>query len=268
MRQRARLDLLEGATLTGISGFQSPASLDLRFHDFIKDIDLVGKRVLDIGCGTAIYCVAAEAHGAAEVIGLEPAGDGSQTDVLADIDRCLSSSKAESVRIEQKRFQDFNDAKGFDLILSLSSINHLDEKACKDLQTSPVARSKYEELFNKVYGMLNPGGTFVISDAGRRNLFAPFARRGWIRNPFVPMINWSIHQEPRFWCRMLIDGGFFRCNWSPAPIRPLRSLPRLARSRLLSLATNSKFVLHAYKDREAAGNVKWTSAPLSCLIDK
>jgi SAM-dependent methyltransferase len=268
MRQRVRLDILEGLAASGISGFHSPASFDLRFHDFVKNIDLAGKRVLDIGCGAAVYCVVAEAHGAAEVIGLEPAVEGSRPGVLFDIDRVLSSSKAKSVTVLQKRFQDFSDAEGFDLILSLSSINHLDERSCKDLQVSETARAEYRQLFYKVYEMLNPGGTFVISDAGRRNLFAPFARRGWFRNPFVPMINWTIHQEPEFWCGMLLDEGFVDCKWSSAPIRPLKALPRLARSRLLSLATNSKFVLHAYKDRDAAVNAKWTSAPISCVADR
>jgi SAM-dependent methyltransferase len=92
----------------------------------------------------------------------------------------------------------------FDVVLSVASINHLDEKSCIALRESPVAARSYQEIFRRIAKMIKPGGKLIIMDAARRNLYGDFG----MRNPMSPNIEWFKHQQPEDWARLLRHCGF------------------------------------------------------------
>ena len=92
----------------------------------------------------------------------------------------------------------------FDVVLSVASINHLDEANCVKLNESSAAVDEYRSVFRKIASMMSPGGRLIIMDAGRRNLFADLG----VRNPMEPSIQWFKHQQPEFWASLLGECGF------------------------------------------------------------
>ena len=92
----------------------------------------------------------------------------------------------------------------FDIVLSVASINHLDEKACVKLQDSPDAVRTYENIFRGIARMMKLGGKLIITDAARHNVFGDLG----IRNPLTPNIEWFKHQQPQYWVELLKQSGF------------------------------------------------------------
>ena len=135
-----RLELLWG------EGFLSPGGPE-EVREILKSIDLKGKSVLDIGCGTGgVEVVLVEELGAASVMGI-------------DVEPQLIQRSQQ--RIEQHGLQhqvnlklvspgpfDFPD-NHFDVVFSKDSMVHIADK---------------NALFNEVLRVLKPGGQFAASD--------------------------------------------------------------------------------------------------------
>lgn len=137
------IDFLED--LWGV-GFLSPGGPD-EVARVLEGVDLAGKRVLDIGCGSgAIAILLARDHGAAQVVGIDV-----ETPVCA----------AARARVEEAGLSDritiekvapgplpFDDA-SFDVVFSKDSILHIPDKFA---------------LAADVFRILKPGGRFAASD--------------------------------------------------------------------------------------------------------
>jgi hypothetical protein len=126
---------------------------------------------------------------------LEPEMDGSRPGVgkrLVEWARLLNipQSILEFLPVTFQAYQ--AGEKRFDIILSYSSLNHLDERACCKLRTSTLAREAYQWIFQKVRSLIKGKGYFIISDSARLNLWNLFG----LRSPFAPSIEWHKHQEP------------------------------------------------------------------------
>ena len=65
----------------------------------------------------------------------------------------------------------------FDVVLSVASINHLDEKSCIALLDSPDAVREYQNIFRNIAAMMRPGGKLIIMDAARHNVFGDLGMR-------------------------------------------------------------------------------------------
>ncbi len=170
-------------------------------------IDFRGKAMMEIGCGKGILCLWAALQGAREVVGLEPMAEG-----CYDSSECFQAfrSMARELNLPQAKIlpvtvQSFDNGKDhFDVVLSVASINHLDEKSCVALGDSPEAVRKYKEIFRNIAAMMKPGGRLIIVDAARRNVFGDLG----MRNPMSPNIEWFKHQQPEYWADLLSDCGF------------------------------------------------------------
>jgi len=74
-----------------------------------------------------------------------------------------------------------------------SSINHLDELACKDLHRNNKSRVNYMNLVRKLYDITNNNGIVLISDCTRYTIWSLLG----LKNPLSPSINYEIHQSPK-----------------------------------------------------------------------
>jgi cyclopropane fatty-acyl-phospholipid synthase-like methyltransferase len=176
-------------------------------RQLFRNIDLRGKSVLEIGCGKGLFVIWAALHGAREAIGLEPFAEGA-----FDASTCYSDFRSMAHQLGVTRaqilpatVQEFDTpGDSFDLVLSVASINHLDEKSCVKLHESPLAVQAYEKIFRRIARMMKRGGTLIVMDAGRRNFFADLG----LTNPMSPNIEWFKHRQPRYWSQLLENCGF------------------------------------------------------------
>lgn len=170
-----------------------------------KDVDFVGKSVVDIGGGTGLHSFYAVGHGASRAVVLEPEASGGHNEMIATFLSWKQALGASNVELIQQRVQDFDaDGGAFDICLIQDAINHFDEPACVNLGKSPESRQAYERIFAKVASLVKPGGTLVVSECSSRNVFPLFG----LRNPIDPMIEWEKHQPPAVWAAIAESVGF------------------------------------------------------------
>src|SRR5262249_2117987 len=120
-------------------------------------------------------------------------------------------------RILPQTVQEFDcPANYFDVVLSVASINHLDEKNCVALGQSLDAEKEYQNIFRNIARMMKPGGKLIVIDAARRNFFADLG----MRNPMSPNIEWFKHQQPAYWSNLLSSCGLGepKIRWIPGRV--------------------------------------------------
>jgi SAM-dependent methyltransferase len=195
-----------------------------------RDIDFRDKTMMEIGCGKGMLCLWAAMHGARHVAGLEPLAEGAY-----DSSECHQAfrSMADQLELPQARIlpntvQDFEcPANYFDVVLSVASINHLDEKSCVALGKSEAAKKEYQAIFRNIARMMKPAGRLIIIDAARHNFFGDLG----LRNPMSPNIEWFKHRQPAYWAELLGECGFGKADirWSSGKLlryAGVRALPR------------------------------------------
>lgn len=205
-----------------LHGARSAANLDWALrHKLFAGVDLEGKTMLDVGCGTGQMGLWAAAHGARRVVGLEPEMEGSSAGMQEAFRRTAGQLGLEDrVELVTARLQDYDPGQErFDVVLLAASINHLDEDACVRLHIDEQAREAYREHFRRLAGLAAAGAILVVTDADRRNLFA----RLHLRNPLAPTIEWEKHQSPKLWARLLADVGFEAPNVRWTTLNTLRA---------------------------------------------
>ena len=176
-----------------------------------QNIGFKDKTMLEIGCGKGMLCLWGALHGTRDTVGLEPMAEG-----CYDSSECHQAfrSMARHLNLPQARIlpvtvQGYDGPKNyFDVVLSVASINHLDEKSCVALNESTAALQEYQNIFRNISAMVKPGGKLIIIDAARRNFFGDLG----MRNPITPNIEWFKHQQPEFWSRLIGECGFGKAD--------------------------------------------------------
>jgi SAM-dependent methyltransferase len=183
-------------------------------NEFLFDgVDFQGADVLDIGAGDGASSFYAACAGARSVVSLEPEIAGSSSGMTNSFKGARDRIDADNVELLPETLQGFDPAgRSFDVLLSIASINHLDEEACIRLQEDESARRTYLATFSKLAEIARPGSSLVVADCARRNAFGDLG----IKNPIVPTIEWQKHQQPAFWAGLLEQVGFAnpRIRWS------------------------------------------------------
>ena len=157
----------------------------------------------------------------------------------AQFDRLRAMFDAPNLRCLPVLFQDYADNReGFDTILLLSSINHLDEEACVRLHGDPAARDVYRGLLTRLFDVANDGAVMIVTDATNTDLYHALGRR----NPFFPQVERHKHQPPSVWVNLLTEVGFHSPTVSWNPVKRLGVVGRaLTSNRLAALVTLGQF---------------------------
>jgi SAM-dependent methyltransferase len=229
--------------LGGSTGLRWDDRADFWIQQSLRQIPLNGKTVLDVGAGTGSFTCYMAKHGAKQVVALEPDLDGSGDGKgLAALARRVEGLGLTNVTWQGDTFQSYEAGNSrFDIVLLHAVINHLDEAAVAVAHEAEWARDRYRELLKKAYRMLAPGGTLIIADAARDNLFPKLG----LRNPFAPTIEWTKHQNPELWTVLLQQAGFEKIRLSWATPKRLRSIGAFLNNRGAAFMLHSHFVLHA-----------------------
>lgn len=238
MEQEERLRRFHRAALRE---HPSPERLATYLTRLFHDVPLAGRRVLDVGGGSGTMSFYAAALGASAVC-LEPAAAGSNPRMDAVFEGFRDALGTEvDVTLDRRTFQEYEPDRPFDVVLLHNSINHLDESACERLHDDPAARERFRVQFRRLASMVVPGGDLLAADCSKLNLFGLLR----VRNPFVPDIEWHIHQQPRLWATLLAESGFEEADirWNPMT-RAGRVGEVLLSNWVGAFATTSHFTIH------------------------
>jgi 16S rRNA G966 N2-methylase RsmD len=181
----------------------------LKFYlekQLFKNIDFKDKSLIDIGGGNGLFGFYAAINGASKVVVMEPEFDGSSQGMIQGFKKISDLLQNPSnISHTTKVLEDYNRVNNkFDIILMHNSINHIDEEACIKLKEDKEAQEKYLQFISMLQELSNPNSTLIICDCARNNFFADFK----LKNPFASSIEWEKHQNPSFWTKLLLMGGY------------------------------------------------------------
>jgi len=211
-------------------------------------IDLAGRRVLEIGCGSGVYILLAALGGAAEAVGLEPEAAGSGSGVFQEAESRAKALELSNIRLLPLRMDEYlSGSPGkFDIVLAHNVVNHIDEEAVQVLHKDPQARKRYCGVFENIWENLAAGGCLIIADCGRHNLFSGTSRLGVFRGVFNRSIEWNKHQGPRLWAKLLRSAGFSRTEKDYFVPWSMRKVSMLANNPLFAYLTLSHFTIRVF----------------------
>lgn len=129
--------------------------------------DLIGKSVLDLGCGYGENCAAFQALGASKVLGVDIS------------EKMLAVAAMEHPEIEFIR-GDMNDLSflgdRFDVVFSSLAVHYIED---------------FSAFVKNVYDLLNPGGYFVFSQEHPLTT-APISGAGWSRDEAGNVVHYNL----------------------------------------------------------------------------
>jgi SAM-dependent methyltransferase len=245
--------LIESARSVGL--LQGGREYTHRCHTLFDSVDFRGKNVLEIGCGKGLMSLWAKIQGASHVIGLEPMADGcyDSPQCFKDFAKMANDLALENTEMLPLKLEDYRPQMKFDIVLSLASINHLDEHSCIELKNSKEAYNRYVQTFQHVRDLMANDGTLFIADATNRSFFSDLH----LRNPFNPDIEWFKHQTPQVWAQLLSECGFGypRISWLSQPLLTFLGIGTVPRA--VSYFSSSAFRLQMQcvsRPRQDAGS--------------
>ena len=211
------------------------------FKNYIfKDVDLNNKKIIDIGGGNGIasfYAINSSPTCSAWVV--DPIAEGSNNSMLNQYENLKKLFNSNRIVFHRDFLETLEQPKMFDIIIMHNSINHVGESLIKDVLEKKEVYDEFKNIIKNITTRLCPNGILIISDCGKFNFLGNLG----LINPIAPTIDWSIHLEPEFWQKMIMENDFslIKTEWTAR--RELGSLgKKFLANRLCSYFLNSHFV--------------------------
>ena len=242
--QRARF-----AEMLREDGHDHPDRYVLAQRRFFADVEVRGRRVLEVGSGKGLTSFFIALNGAQHVVSMEPGLAGAASAVCRTLESRIAALGLEGVELLGEDFNTWDPGgRRFDVLVSQSSINHLQESPHHAGRHVPT-RQGYLAAVRKMHDLLEPGGVACVSDACRYGL--PYAMAIWGTKPpwaaRMSTVNWRIHQNPGTWRGIFREAGFARVEVAyPLPYR-LRGFGPLAANPVANFFLDASFILRAWR---------------------
>lgn len=205
-------------------GFRSPERCQRYFQRILGDVRLYDRDVLEITAGPGWVSLFAASQGANLVFTVAATErDQVRLGSLAAEAELLGLDQVE-VATRPFSTQDIGTL-AFDVVVLRASVTWLDPESSWTLENDSSSRTRYEEIWQRIWEATRPGAQVVIFDVSRRNLWPSLG----LRNPFARDTDWERHPPPSVWTELLQDTGFEQpeVEWMvPAPLETMsRALP-------------------------------------------
>ena len=223
------------------AGISRPAGYDFYFSNYIyDDIDLDGKKILDIGGGNGIasfHALNSSENCSAWVV--DPIAEGSNDLMLAQYESMKKSYGAERINFHRDYVNTLLDPGTFDIIVMHNTVNHIGEDILQDISYKNEAYTEYVSRLKTILDRLASDGILIVADCGSRNFFGQIG----LKSPFAPSIDWHLHCEPGVWQQMIEDIGVLHIKTQWTARREFGVFGKFfLANRLFSYFTNSHFV--------------------------
>lgn len=198
------------AKMLAADGHDNQAATSHQLNRQFRGVDFRGKRVLDVGSGKGLMTVFAALNGAERVVSMEPELEGSRSQSAGILRNRIEVLGLKNVEILPEDFNTWEAKDGaYDIILSFQSLEHLYESPHHAMYHG-ATHGQCVRITSKMRSHLTDHGLVVATNACRYGLFSLLRtcriKRPWDRK--LTNINWRIHQNPRVWRRLFIEGGF------------------------------------------------------------
>ena len=243
------------------AGIARPDGYEFYFSNYIyRDIDLDGKKILDIGGGNGIasfHALNSSANCCAWIV--DPIVEGSNDLMFKQYNSLKKNYDAERINFHRDYIDTLLDPNAFDIIVMHNTINHIGEDILKDISYNNEAYSEYVSRLKTILDRLSSNGILIVSDCGSRNFFGQIG----LKSPFAPTIDWDLHCEPRVWQQMIEDLGFSHIKTQWTARREFGFFGKIfLANRLCSYFLNSHFVSFYQKAENSECFVKKSFAPI------
>ena len=152
------------------AGIPRSKGYDFYFSNYIyKDLDLDGKKILDIGGGNGIasfYALNLSPDCSAWVV--DPIVEGSNNLMFEQYDSMKQNYDAERINFHRDYVDTLLDPNAFDIIVMHNTINHIGEDILKDISCNNEAYSEYVSRLKTILDRLSSDGVLIVSDCGSR----------------------------------------------------------------------------------------------------
>ena len=192
------------------------------------------------------FCFYARIKGADKVVNLEPQQEGSSENTRRYFDKINNIINTTNVYFVDQTFQNFESREKFDVIILHNSINHLNEKACINLEKEEKAQITYKKYFKKMYKISSDNSQIIICDCSNRNFFSDVG----LKNPLAKNIEWEKHQNPTIWLKLFEEEGFEKVTLKWSSFNRFGKLGSLLLgNKFFSYFLTSHFCLHVRKKK-------------------
>lgn len=182
-----------------------------------NSIPLKNKNILDVGGGSGYVSFYCKIKGGRDVVCLEPEDEGSNNEKNNSYE-ILNDRIDYDIEYLDKRIEDYNTKKKFDLIILHNSINHLVDGNTKDLSSNDISKIKMMNTIEKISSLAADGCLLLIVDNSGYHFFQ---KLGFERHPLIPHVGFHDHESPDFWISYFkkFDFKFAKMDWiTPNPM--------------------------------------------------
>ena len=160
-------NLLSEAGITRSNGY------DFYFSSYIyKDINLDGKKILDIGGGNGLASFhALDNSSSCSAWVVDPIAEGSNELMFEQYESMKKNYDPGRINFHRDYVDTLLEPNTFDIIVMHNTINHIGEDILEDINNSSEAYAEYVSRLKTILDRLSSDGTLIVADCGSKNFF-------------------------------------------------------------------------------------------------